>query len=165
MTSVSGDSKEVASARFRQRASTIAFIYVNIDAYSSFPQLPAARRSKVGNMKVRTRHASAYEPSPGRCNKKSSSSSSHVQEVVVDARAHMLGRLASTVAKQALAGHHVVRLALSCEWSPLRDWHHHVTMQRDVMHFSSVSGMVHISQAFQPSGQVCCSDACPRCLL
>lgn len=32
-----------------------------------------------------------------------------LQEVVIDARAHMMGRLASVVAKQALAGHHVVR--------------------------------------------------------
>jgi hypothetical protein len=32
-----------------------------------------------------------------------------LQEVVIDARAHMLGRLASTVAKQALLGHHIVR--------------------------------------------------------
>jgi hypothetical protein len=31
-----------------------------------------------------------------------------MQEVVIDARAHMMGRLASVVAKQALAGHHVV---------------------------------------------------------
>jgi hypothetical protein len=33
----------------------------------------------------------------------------NVQEVVVDAKAHMLGRLASVVAKQALSGNHVVR--------------------------------------------------------
>lgn len=31
-----------------------------------------------------------------------------LQTVVVDARAHMLGRLASIVAKQILSGHHVV---------------------------------------------------------
>lgn len=32
-----------------------------------------------------------------------------VQQVIIDARSHLLGRLASTVAKQALLGHHVVR--------------------------------------------------------
>jgi hypothetical protein len=32
--------------------------------------------------------------------------------VVIDARAHMLGRLASIVAKQILAGHHVVSVLL-----------------------------------------------------
>lgn len=32
-----------------------------------------------------------------------------MQTVVIDARAHMLGRLASIVAKQILSGHHVVR--------------------------------------------------------
>lgn len=31
-----------------------------------------------------------------------------MQAVVIDARAHMLGRLASIVAKQILSGHHVV---------------------------------------------------------
>jgi hypothetical protein len=34
--------------------------------------------------------------------------------VVVDARAHMLGRLASIVAKQILSGHHVVRSSDVC---------------------------------------------------
>ncbi len=33
-----------------------------------------------------------------------------LQTVVIDARAHMLGRLASIVAKQLLNGQHVVRL-------------------------------------------------------
>ena len=34
------------------------------------------------------------------------------QTVVVDARGHMLGRLASIVAKQLLNGQHVVRLRM-----------------------------------------------------
>lgn len=38
-----------------------------------------------------------------------------MQEVVVDARAHMLGRLASVVAKQALAGNYVVRFRLQSQ--------------------------------------------------
>lgn len=41
-----------------------------------------------------------------------------MQEVVIDARAHMLGRLASTVAKQALLGHHVVRSSYSQYTAP-----------------------------------------------
>lgn len=46
-----------------------------------------------------------------------------LQEVVIDARAHMLGRLASVVAKQALAGHHVVRaLPASSAAFAARQW-------------------------------------------
>ena len=41
-----------------------------------------------------------------------------MQTIVVDARAHMLGRLASVVAKQLLSGQHIVRLAAhGCERS------------------------------------------------
>lgn len=36
------------------------------------------------------------------------------QTVVIDARAHMLGRLASIIAKQILSGHHVVRASVAC---------------------------------------------------
>ena len=68
-----------------------------------------------------------------------------VQTVVVDARGHMLGRLASIVAKQLLNGQHVVSRCLPL--NPLR-------LLRDTHAVLAQTDIVVISLKVQPSGIV-----------